>query len=48
MDPYREFLNGKPTFIISAQPTKPVNLSQIGLYKPTDVPALLNLSATTR
>lgn len=48
MEPYREFLSGKPTFIISAQPTEPVNLSQIGLYKPTDVPALLNLSATTR
>ncbi len=48
MDPYREFVSGKPTLIISAQPTEPANMSQIGLYKPTDVPALLNLSATAR
>jgi hypothetical protein len=48
LDPYREFLGGKSTLIVSAQPSEPVNLSRIGLYKPTDVPALLNLSATVR
>lgn len=45
MDPYVEFLRGKERFIITAQPIEPVNLTQIGLYKPSDVPALLNLSA---
>ena len=45
MDPYEKFLSGGSTFILAARPTKPVNLSQINLYKPTDVPALLNLSA---
>lgn len=45
MDPYVEFLQGKDRFIITAQPIKPVDLTQIGLYKPSDVPALLNLSA---
>lgn len=45
MDPYVEFLRGKDRFVLTAQPTEPVNLQQIGLYKPSDVPALLNLSA---
>lgn len=45
IDPYREFLNGKDRFVITAEPIDPVNLLQIGLYKPSDVPALLNLSA---
>jgi hypothetical protein len=46
IDPYMEFLNGgKQRFVITAQPTEPVNLTQLGLYKPSDVPALLNLSA---
>ena len=45
MDPYEKFLSGGSTFILAARPTEPVNLSQINLYKPTDVPALLNLSA---
>lgn len=45
MDPYVEFLQGKDRFVITAQPTEPVNLLQIGMYKPSDVPALLNLSA---
>ena len=43
MEPYKEFLAGKSTFILTAKPSKPVNLSQIDLYKPSDVPALLNL-----
>lgn len=45
MDPYTEFLRGKDRFVMTARPIEPVNLLQIGLYKPSDVPALLNLSA---
>lgn len=45
LDPYVEFLHGKDRFVLTAQPAAPVNLLQIGLYKPSDVPALLNLSA---
>jgi hypothetical protein len=44
--PYKEYLGGKSTLIVTAQPTEPLNLSQIALYKPSDVPALLNLEAT--
>jgi len=42
--PYKEFLAGKSTFVLTAEPNEPISLSQIDLYKPTDVPALLNLS----
>jgi hypothetical protein len=42
--PYKEFLAGKSTFILTAKPSEPINVSQIDLYKPSDVPALLNLS----
>lgn len=46
IDPYIEFLNdSKDRFVITAQPNEPVNLAQLGLYKPSDVPALLNLAA---
>lgn len=45
IDPYIEFLRGKDRFVITAQPLEPVNLARLGLYKPSDVPALLNLSA---
>ena len=48
IDPYKEYLAGKSTFVVTAQPSNPVNLTQIGLYKPSDVPALLNLSATAQ
>ncbi len=44
VEPYKEFLSGKSTFIITAKPNEPINLSQIDMYKPSDVPALLNLS----
>lgn len=47
IDPYTEFLGGKSTLIVTAKPSEPVSLSQIGLYKPSDVPALLDLSAET-
>ncbi len=48
MEPYEKFLSGGSTFIVTARPTNPIILSQITLYKPTDVPALLNLSAEVR
>ena len=44
LDPYREFLEGKSTFILTAKPNEPISLTQIDLYKPEDVPALLNLT----
>jgi hypothetical protein len=47
LDPYREFLSGKSVFVMTAKPNEPIALSQIDLYKPSDVPALLNLSAST-
>lgn len=43
--PYEEFLNGKSKLVITANPNDPVTLSQITLYKPEDVPALLQLTA---
>lgn len=48
MDPYKEFIGGKSTLRITAQPDNPVNISQISLYKPSDVPALLNLEAVAQ
>jgi hypothetical protein len=45
MIPYQKFLAGGSKFILTAEPNEPINLSQIDLYKPEDVPALLNLSA---
>ena len=49
MDPYAEFIQGKKsTFVVTANPREPVTISQIGLYKPSDVPALLDLSAEAR
>lgn len=41
--PFTEFLAGKSTFVLTAKPGEPISLSQIALYKPSDVPALLNL-----
>jgi len=48
LDPYKEFLAGKSTLVVTAQPSEPIAFSQIDLYKPSDVPALLNLAATAR
>ncbi len=45
IEPYTEFVKGKSTLIVTANPREPVSLSQISLYKPSDVPALLELSA---
>ena len=47
LEPYKEFLAGKSVFVMTAKPTEPIAFSQIDLYKPSDVPALLNLSAST-
>ncbi len=44
--PYEDFLRGKSSLVITAKPREPITLSQIKLYKPSDVPALLDLSAT--
>jgi hypothetical protein len=43
--PYTEFLRGKQRLTVTSQPNKPVDLSRISLYKPSDVPNLLNLTA---
>lgn len=45
LDPFNEFLAGGKTLVVTAKPHEPVTLSQISLYKPEDVPALLQLSA---
>lgn len=45
MDPYRQYLGGKSTLVVTAKPVDPVPLSSLALYKPSDVPALLQLSA---
>lgn len=45
MEPYERFLAGGSRFVLTAKPSKPIALTQIDLYKPEDVPALLNLSA---
>lgn len=46
--PYQEFLDGKSTFVVTAEPNEPVVLSQIAMYKPSDVPALLQLTGEAR
>lgn len=48
LEPYKKFLEGKSTLIVTARPNEPIAFSQIDLYKPSDVPALLNLEATVR
>ncbi|MGI9235533.1 MAG: hypothetical protein ACR2RD_18020 [Woeseiaceae bacterium] len=45
VDPYAEFIGGKSRLVVTAKPVEPISLSQISLYKPSDVPALLDLSA---
>ena len=45
IQPYTDFLLGKQRFTLIAQPPKPVDLTQLNLYKPSDVPNLLNLTA---
>ena len=48
LGPLEEFLNGGDAVVFTANPNDPVALSQINLYKPSDVPALLQLSAEVR
>ncbi|MGI9221685.1 MAG: hypothetical protein ACR2QS_11695 [Woeseiaceae bacterium] len=48
IEPYKEFVSGKDTLVVTAQPTNPINITQIDLYKPSDVPALLNLAAIAK
>lgn len=45
IDPYTEFVGGKSTLVVTAKPAEPISVNQISLYKPSDVPALLDLSA---
>ncbi len=45
IEPYTQFLRGKQRLTVTSQPSRPVDLTQIGLYKPSDVPNLLNLMA---
>jgi hypothetical protein len=45
VQPYTDFLLGKQRFTVTSQPTKPVDLTRLSLYKPSDVPHLLNLTA---
>jgi hypothetical protein len=45
IEPYTQFLRGKQRITITSRPSRPVDLTQIGLYKPSDVPNLLNLTA---
>ena len=44
-EPYAEFLRGKRRFTLTSAPIRPVDLTTVGLYKPSDVPNLLNLMA---
>lgn len=45
IQPYTDFLLGKQRFTLISQPPKPIDLTRLSLYKPSDVPNLLNLTA---
>jgi hypothetical protein len=45
IEPYTDFLLGKERFTLTSAPPKPVDLTRVSLYKPSDVPNLLNLMA---
>jgi hypothetical protein len=47
IQPYTDFLLGQQRFTLMSQPPRPVDLTQLRLYKPSDVPNLLNLTAET-
>lgn len=47
IQPYTDFLLGKQRFTLISQPPKPIDLTRLSLYKPSDVPNLLNLTAET-
>jgi len=48
INPYKEYLNGKSVFTMTARPRQPLQLTSISKYKPSDVPALLNLEASAQ
>jgi len=48
IDPFKDYLAGKATFIATAKPRSPLDIASIAKYKPSDVPALLNLEAVAR
>ena len=41
---YRQFVTSGSEFVIAARPVEPAKLSNLALYAPDDIPALLNLS----
>jgi hypothetical protein len=45
LQPYTDFLLGKQRFTLTSEPVRPVDLTRLSLYKPSDVPNLLNLTA---
>jgi hypothetical protein len=45
LEPYTDFLLGKRRFTVTSAPPRPVDLTRVSLYKPSDVPNLLNLTA---
>jgi hypothetical protein len=45
IEPYTRFLLHGQRFLLTSKPPQPVDLSRLGLYKPSDVPNLLNLVA---
>lgn len=45
INPYKEYLGGKPNLVITAKPRRLIDFNEISHYNPKDVPALLNLEA---
>jgi hypothetical protein len=45
IQPYTDFLLGRQRFTLTSQPPRPIDLTRLRLYKPSDVPNLLNLTA---
>jgi hypothetical protein len=48
LEPYTDFLLTKQSFSLTSEPFQPLDLAELGLYKPSDVPNLLNLVAEAR
>ena len=42
---YRDYVDSPGTFVMTAAPRQPVDLTQLQFYKSSDVPDLLNLNA---
>ena len=45
IQPYMDFLHGKQRFTLISAPPRPIDLTRVSLYRPSDVPNLLNLTA---